>query len=190
MVHDRQPVFAGQLNACAGEPRVRGQARVMEWFGRWRKPIRGWIAAKRSVPASESEDLTQEVFIRLLRYSDDVLVENPQAYLHRVATNVVNEWRVRCRVRLPHDESWLDELQLDADEEPQNVFARSEASQYLRDLVAKLPRRQREILLLHVEEGLTYKQIAHERGLTYRIVLRDLTRAYTKLRMSCLSEDL
>ena len=190
MVHDRQPVLVGQSTACAGEPCVRGRARLVEWFGSWRKPIRGWIGANRSVPASETEDLTQEVFIRLLRYSDNVLVENPQAYLHRVATNVVNEWRERCRVRLPHDETWLDELQVEADEEPQNVFARSEASQYVRDLVAKLPQRQREILLLHLEEGLTYKQIAQQRGLTYRIVLRDLTRAYTKLRMSCLSEDL
>jgi DNA-directed RNA polymerase specialized sigma24 family protein len=53
-----------------------------------------------------------------------------------------------------------------------------------------LPRRQRDLLLLHVDGGLTYQQIAQHRGLTYRIVLRDLTRAYSTLRHQCLSEDL
>jgi DNA-directed RNA polymerase specialized sigma24 family protein len=45
----------------------------------------------------------------------------------------------------------------------------------------RLPTRQREELLLHVNEGLTYKQIAQQKGLTYRIVLRDLARAYGAL---------
>ena len=54
----------------------------------------------------------------------------------------------------------------------------------------RLPPRQREVLLLHVNEGLTYKQIAQQRGLTYRIVLRDLTRAYSTLRMQLRLEDL
>jgi RNA polymerase sigma factor (sigma-70 family) len=56
--------------------------------------------------------------------------------------------------------------------------------------VDRLPPRQREVLLLHVNEGLTYKQIAQQRGLTYRIVLRDLTRAYSTLRIQLRLEDL
>ena len=50
--------------------------------------------------------------------------------------------------------------------------------------------RQREFLLMHVNDGLTYKQIAEQRGLTYRIVLRDLTRAYAALRRHLVAEDL
>ena len=46
-----------------------------------------------------------------------------------------------------------------------------------------LPPRQRQVLLLHVNEGLTYKQIAVRLSVTYRVVLRDLTRAYSQLRI-------
>jgi RNA polymerase sigma-70 factor (ECF subfamily) len=171
-------------------PRHSRDGRLIEWFGKWRKPIRSWLRNRASVPPGDIDDLAQEVFLRLLRYSDDVAVDNPQGYLFRIAANVANEWRERSRVRKPHDDSWLDELQVESGEEPENAFARTRTNEYVQAAVDRLPPRQREVLLLHVNEGLTYKQIAQQRGLTYRIVLRDLTRAYSTLRMQLRLEDL
>jgi RNA polymerase sigma-70 factor (ECF subfamily) len=144
--------------------------------------VRRWIRRDSSVPAGEVDDLTQEVFLRLLRYSDDVIVENPAGYLFTVAMRVVGAWRTRARVRMPHGEEGLEALQIDAEEEPESVFERAQACELVQAAVRRLPTRQREILLLHVREGLTYKQIAQQKGLTYRIVLRDLTRAYVTLK--------
>lgn len=171
-------------------PREGRDGRLIEWFGKWRKPIRSWLRNRASVPPGDIDDLAQEVFLRLLRYSDDIAVDNPQGYLFRIAANVANEWRERSRVRKPHDDSWLEELQIESGEEPENAFARTRANEYVQAAVDRLPPRQREVLLLHVNEGLTYKQIAQQRGLTYRIVLRDLTRAYSTLRMQLRLEDL
>jgi RNA polymerase sigma-70 factor (ECF subfamily) len=173
-----------------GGPKAARDGRLIEWFGKWRKPIRSWLRNRASVPPGDIDDLAQEVFLRLLRYSDDIAVDNPQGYLFRIAANVANEWRERSRVRKPHDDSWLEELQIEAGDEPENAFARSRANEYVQAAVDRLPPRQREVLLLHVNEGLTYKQIAQQRGLTYRIVLRDLTRAYSTLRMQLRLEDL
>lgn len=164
--------------------------RLTLWFGRWRKPIRSWFSSRASVPRAEVDDLAQEVFLRLLRYSDDVAVENPQGYLFRIAANVANEWRDRSRVRQPHDRSWLDELQIDPADQPDNSVFQNRVSKHLQTAVDRLPRRQREVLLLHVNEGLTYKEIADRLDVTYRIVLRDLTRAYATLRMQLKAEDL
>lgn len=164
--------------------------RITSWFGRWRKPIRSWFSNRASVPRADVDDLAQEVFLRLLRYSDDVAVENPQGYLFRIAANVANEWRDRSRVRQPHDRSWLDELQIDPADQPDNTVLQSRANKHLQSAVDRLPKRQRQVLLLHVNEGLTYKQIADRLGVTYRIVLRDLTRAYASLRMQLKAEDL
>jgi RNA polymerase sigma-70 factor (ECF subfamily) len=169
---------------------VNGRARLVEWFHRWWRPIRNWIAESSAVPPSDAEDLTQDVFLRLLRYSDDVLVRDPQSYLFRVATNVVLEWRSHCRVRLPHDDAWLEDLLVATDEEPSSVLEQTKVSHYLRSAVNKLPVRQREILLMHVNDGLTYKQIAERKGLTYRIVLRDLSKANSTLRCYVVAEDL
>nr|WP_298723704.1 RNA polymerase sigma factor [uncultured Steroidobacter sp.] len=164
--------------------------RITLWFGRWRKPIRSWFSSRASVPRAEADDLAQEVFLRLLRYSDDVTVENPQGYLFRIAANVASEWRDRSRVRQPHDRSWLDELQIDPADQPDNTVFQNRVSRHLQNAVNRLPKRQREVLLLHVNEGLTYKEIADRLNVTYRIVLRDLTRAYATLRMQLKAEDL
>ena len=179
-----------EMAGSADRPPHSRDGRLIEWFGKWRKPIRSWLRNRASVPPGDIDDLAQEVFLRLLRYSDDVAVDNPQGYLFRIAANVANEWRERSRVRKPHDDSWLEELQIDAGEEPENAFAKTRTNEYVQAAVDRLPPRQREVLLLHVNEGLTYKQIAQQKGLTYRIVLRDLTRAYSTLRMQLRLEDL
>lgn len=158
------------------------EARLVEWFKRWHKPIRSWLRNRARVPSGEIDDLAQEVFMRLLRYSDQVLVDNPQGYLFRIASNVAAEWRERCRVRKPHDAGWLDDLVMEDSEQPETIVEREFHNEHIQAAVAALPPRQREVLLAHVNEGRTYKQIAIERGLTYRIVLRDLTRAYSTLR--------
>jgi len=188
------------VSAQAPQPDVveQGDATLMKtrngrltlWFGRWRKPIRSWFTSRASVPRAEVDDLAQEVFLRLLRYSDDVAVENPQGYLFRIAANVANEWRDRSRVRQPHDRSWLDELQIDPADQPDNTVFQNRVSKNLQTAVDRLPKRQREVLLLHVNDGLTYKEIADRLDVTYRIVLRDLTRAYAALRMQLKAEDL
>lgn len=181
---------AEEGEAPPSRTRESRDGRLIEWFGKWRKPIRSWLRNRASVPPGDIDDLAQEVFLRLLRYSDDIAVDNPQGYLFRIAANVANEWRERSRVRKPHDDSWLDELQIESGEQPENAFTRTRTNEYVQAAVDRLPPRQREVLLLHVNEGLTYKQIAQQRGLTYRIVLRDLTRAYSTLRMQLRLEDL
>lgn len=171
------------------EGETRRNGRLASWFSQWRAPIRQWLSSRSSVPPADIDDVAQEVFLRLLRYSDEIAVENPQGYLFRIAANVANEWRDRARFRQPHDESWLEELQIEPAEEPENTVERTLIHAHVQAAVESLPPRQREVLLYHVNDGLTYVQIAEKLGLTYRSVLRDLTRAYSQLRMQLNCED-
>ena len=164
--------------------------RATPWFGRWRQPVRRWFGSRAPAPRVAVDDLAQEVFLRLLRYSDDVAVKNPQGYLFRIAANVANEWRDRTRSRQPHERSWVDELQVDPSEPADSRFFQSRINKHLQGAVSRLPRRQREVLLLHVNDGLTYKQIAERLGVTSQAVLRDLTSAYGALRLQLKAEDL
>lgn len=153
-------------------------------------PMRRWLASHSSVPAADLDDLAQEAFLRFLRYSDEVLVEHPQTYLFRIAANVANEWRERARNSRPHDDVWLNDLQIEAAEEPENAVARSLVHEHVRAAVQQLPQRQREVLLLHVLDDLTYVQIAGRLGLTRRMVKRDLALAYSRLRWELDTVDL
>lgn len=157
--------------------------RLTLWFAQWRTPIRRWLVSRSSIPGRAVDDLAQEVFMRLMRYSDDVVVDNPQSYLFRIATNVANEWREFGRHRYPHEETWLEDLEIEEQGQPEKTLARAKMQEQIRAVVATLPAKQRETLILHITEGLTYKQIATKTGRTYRTVLRDLTRAYHTVRV-------
>jgi RNA polymerase sigma factor (sigma-70 family) len=163
--------------------------RVVSWFRRWRKPIRTWLSHRASSDSVDLDDLAQEVFLRLLRYSEDVAIDNPQGYLFRIATKVADDWQERSRCRPSHGTSWVEESKIGPTEEMQNQDPKAQLNLSFEATVDRLPSRQREILLLHVNDGLTYKQIADLYGLTYRIVLRDLTRAYSALREELRSSD-
>jgi len=164
--------------------------RFAQWFREWRKPVRHWLSRRASVPAAELDDLAQEVFLRLLRYSEKTAVENPLGYLLRIAGNVASEWRERARVAKPHEQSWLDDLLIEPGDEPENSVVQAGTHESVQAAVERLPKRQRDVLLLRVNEGLTYKQIADRLELTPRVVLRDLARAYSQLRMRLDPDDL
>ena len=172
------------------KPSAPDRDRLIEWFSKWRKPICTWLRHRAWVSPDDVDDVAQEVFLRLLRFSNDIAVENPQGYLFRIAANVANEWRMHSCIRHPHHDCWLEDLQTKGEDEPENALARASANRHIQAVLEKLPTRKREVLLLHVNEGLTYKQISKQQRLTYRIVVRDLTRAYSQLRMQLKLEDL
>lgn len=131
---------------------------------------------------ADIDDIAQEVFLRVLRYDRAELVEHPQAYLFKIATNVSAEWALRSSQRLPHDSAWLDEL-VDG-LSPETELERESAGEHLRQAIDGLPVRAREILRLHFGEGLTHPQIASKLGVTRKIVKRDMARAYAALRIN------
>ena len=157
-------------------------ARLSQWFEAWRGAMRRWLSSRSSIQPADLDDVAQEVFLRLIRYSDDTLVEYPQSYLFRIATNVVNEWHERSRNKLPHDEAGLEALQEEPHREPENSMERTLVDTQVRMAVDRLPPRQRAVLMLHINDDLTYKQIAVKLKVTPRIVRRDIANAYMQLR--------
>ena len=179
-----------QGNRSAAKPDSAINNRFADWFKEWRKPVRHWLSRRASVPAAELDDLAQEVFLRLLRYSEKTAVENPLGYLLRIAGNVASEWRERARVSKPHDQEWLEDLLIEPDKEPENSVCQARTDETVQAAVDQLPYRQKQVLLLRVNEGLTYKEIAERLELSPRVVLRDLSRAYSQLRMRLDPDDL
>jgi len=130
--------------------------------------------------ASDMDDVAQEVFLRLLRYENAELIEHPQAYLFKMASNVAGEWALRSRHRHPHDARWLVDLYATSD--PEREVVRQAANEQVRQAIAGLPPRQREVVRLHFGEGLARAQIAERLKTSERVVKRDLINAYSSLR--------
>jgi len=154
--------------------------RLSEWFRQWRLPLRKFLLGRRGVAVSEVDDVAQEVFLRLMRYDKAELVEHPQAYLFKMATNVAAEWSIRARHRHPHESKWL--VTLTGTEQPEADLLRSQSADEVERVLKKLSPRQREVMKLYFHEELDYVQIADRLGETVRSVRRHFVKSYERLR--------
>lgn len=154
--------------------------RLTDWFRQWRSPLRKFLIGKSAVPLADLEDVSQEVFLRLLRYDPVELVEHPQAYVFKMASNVAAEWSIRSRIRHPHDSKWLANLL--TEDQPEDSVQRAASRAEIHRALATLSPRYREILKLQFSEELGYAEIAARVGSTPRTVKRCVQRSYEKLR--------
>ncbi len=154
--------------------------RLSDWFRDWRLPLRRYLILRRGGSVADVDDIAQEVFLRLLRLDRADIVENPQAYLYKVAANVSAEWSTRARNRLRHSSDWLDDLV--SATTPEDHVNRQMSDAFLTRAIQTLPARYREVLRLHFEDGLTYDAIATQLGISRRVVKRDMAGAYAALR--------
>jgi RNA polymerase sigma factor (sigma-70 family) len=157
---------------------------LLGWRKRWNRSLRRFIGRRVRVSV-DIEDLAQETYLRLLRARDLGNVRNPQAYLLRVASHVVSEWRDRQ----PPPEMFeaVDENLL-AEGAVAEFTVEAEVSQALLDQALQdLPPMTRAVLLLKFREHRQCKDIARELALTDRQVRRHLTRGYERLRDTLMS---
>jgi RNA polymerase sigma-70 factor (ECF subfamily) len=134
--------------------------------------------------AQDARDLAQEVYLRLLRAGGLESVRDMRAYLYRIAANVVYEHRFRARE--PHvsfDSAAAEQLDgagLTAlSDEP---YEQVSTEQQLEQLFDRLPPPYQAVFLLHMQEGLSCRQIAARLGLSPHTAKKYLTRAMATLR--------
>jgi RNA polymerase sigma-70 factor (ECF subfamily) len=106
----------------------------------------------------DAEDILQEVFYRFGRYSVRwKLVKNPEAFVFKVVRNEANRFLKR---RIAQQKT------MDLNPDHKNAIASviqgpDELSEsILSESLARLPEDQREVIVLKVFEGMTFKEIA------------------------------
>lgn len=127
-------------------------------------------------------DLVQESFARLVDASatKDRTIEQPEAYLNRIATNLL-----RSRARTALQRSLAQHVP--ADEESlagPDMIAALEARDLLNRLQGALMRlnpKTREIFLAHRVDGVSYSDIAKRMGLSVKGVEWHMTKAIARL---------
>jgi RNA polymerase sigma factor (sigma-70 family) len=135
--------------------------------------------SRRAARREDAADLLQETFLRLVRLSSvETIPARPEAYLQRIATNLLRDQARRALTRADELHGPVDEDCLaDAGPDPASQLeARELLSQYEAALM-RLRTKTREIFLLHRRDGLTYAQIAAEVGLSVSGVEKHMMKA-------------
>jgi RNA polymerase sigma factor (sigma-70 family) len=149
------------------------------WRQRWNRSLFQFLS-RRVRATVDIEDLAQETYLRLLRARDLSDVQNPQAYLLRVASHVVLEWR--DHQPQPDSMVTLDEDLLVDEQAPEFELEASMSQRRLEQALASVSPTMRAVLLLRVRDGRSCKDIAQDLEITVRQVRRYLARGYERLR--------
>lgn len=144
--------------------------------------VRLFYFFRRKVGREAAPDLVQEVFTRMLRCGAFERVDNPQAYLTRMAQNLLIErsrtWRRKGCVLCPLDQA------RDAAVRPEQEWGIQSAElcrAYRRALLA-LPRKTRRIFLMHRLQGMSYREISERVGVGENGVEYHMMRALDRCR--------
>jgi RNA polymerase sigma-70 factor (ECF subfamily) len=134
--------------------------------------------------AQRAQDLAQEAYLRLLRFEGFELISAPQAYLFRIASNLINEWVTRERRDAVTFNSWLSERasQRTSDIEVTDPAEYFDRQQQIDGALAQLPQLYAAILVMKKRDGFSMEEIASELDLSVHTVKKYLTRALTRCR--------
>lgn len=166
---------------------ARSRHVVLGLYQRYGNEIRSQIAGKLSC-REDVEDLSQEVFLRAHRILRSQVINQPRAYLHRIASSVVTDhFRQRLRRSAPPlvMEPWDEDLEIAAREPtPEEIAIGDETLRALEVAVESLPAKARQAVVLRMTEDLSYIEVAQRMGISVKTVEKHLARAMADLRAS------
>ncbi len=126
-----------------------------------------------------SKDAVQETFFRLIRTREKGMPENLTAWLFTVCRNVLTDHLRRQKVV---QFSWDVPEMEDGNASPDHQMAKEEREEKLAAMVADLPERERELVRLKFQVGLSYKEIEELTGISQGNIGYFLHRAVKELK--------
>lgn len=130
----------------------------------------------------DTENLVQDVFLSL--YENRHKIEKCSSVKYYIYTITYNSAISQIRKRV-NESRFIDYLKYiqDCDQTfPNSQLEYRELVEELTEIVSTLPKRQREIYLLHREKGFKYKEIARKMNISINTVENQMSGAINKIR--------
>lgn len=128
--------------------------------------------------ADEAEDVVQETFISLWDKREQIdAIKSIKSYLYTAVRN-----NCLTRIRDAKPTTPLDTVPPDTLLSEEEQVNRAEMEARIWKMIDELPERRREIFLMAKRDGISYKEIAKQTGLTEKTVENHIFRAMQSLR--------
>jgi len=164
----------------APEPEHDRERLLAQLAQRYRHPLIAFFA-RRVRSRSEAEDLTQEVFLRMVRRLEVSAVENVEAFVFRTAVNLLRD-RSRRGKSLASRETDFAQRQGDVDDlSPERVFDSRQSLDFVVAVLGELDERTRDAFILHRLEGMKHAQVAEVLGVSVSSVEKYIVKALSLL---------
>ena len=171
------------MKNCKAKTNLNGlpQTALADIEHRLRGPLTAFFL-RRCIDATEAEDLTQEVFLRLAML-DANLKQQADNYIFTIAANLLRDRARRTKIRTEYREAKRleDYLELDTLDPFRFASARQDLTRLALGIAA-LPKKTRRIFTLYRIESVDKQRIAESFGLSVRMVEIHIQRALIALR--------
>ncbi|PHZ86743.1 RNA polymerase sigma factor [Paremcibacter congregatus] len=131
----------------------------------------------------EPEDIAQQTFLKYSALDKTTKIDNPRAYLYRIAKNVISSHLRSQGVRKKYAENGVHKIIQDEGENitPESILLSKDRSRIMRQAIQGMSRRRRRIVLLKYTEGLTLDDIAKKIGVSRTTVWKEMAKAITEI---------
>ena len=153
---------------------------------RYRAPLLTFFL-RRTNPA-DAEDLVQETFMRLLRMQDMRSIKNIEAFLFRIAGNLLRDRARHLTTVRKHIDAGVEADKASEVSRPERVLQNRETLQALLQGLDVLSEKTRDIFLLHRLEGMKYAEIAEFYGISASAVEKHMIKALARV-ATCIADD-
>lgn len=179
---DERSVSSLDDSAIASGQARRATALASLHRDHWRDLCR-YLAVTFGQGPPEPEDIAQLAFARVAALEDFRSVENPKAFLWRIAQNIaVSEKRSQAvRQRRPQNFGGLASGQQGDEVTPERLLAAREQIAAVAAALDAMPAKRRRMLVLNRIEGLSFAEIARRTGLSQTAVKKHVARAMIDL---------
>lgn len=135
--------------------------------------------------ASDAEDVTQGLWLRIQRVHDHPPIENKKAYLYRLTKNLAIDHAHADRRRDTVHAEAADLLSSPANGASEACHVARDQLQRIAAVIARLPDRTRQVFMLSRLEGLSQRDIAARLGISRPTVEKHLRHAFDAVTAVC-----
>jgi RNA polymerase sigma-70 factor (ECF subfamily) len=133
---------------------------LMSLFARYERPLVSYAAKLLGGDWDRARDCVQDTFLRLCREPRSAIEDHVEAWLFKCCRHrAMDCHRKESRMFIQFASEQVDRQPSPSPHPPQALIS-SEERQTLQREIAALPTREQEVLVLRLQQGLSYKQIA------------------------------
>jgi RNA polymerase sigma factor (sigma-70 family) len=152
-----------------------------ELADRYRSPLKRFFE-RRLRDRPDSDDLVQEVFVRLTRQGQLESIEHLEAYVFQVAANVLRDHARRWSVRFEESHAGeLNDSEIEGGFSPERVLLGKESVERLIAGLFELPEKTRVIFSLYHFDSVSQVEIARRLSMSISTVEKHMSRANAHL---------
>jgi len=133
--------------------------------------------ARRLRSVADARDVAHEAYVRLLRVKRKDLIRDPQAYLYRIAVNILYEFELKKKADAIGLARCAECQTAEANfGHPERDVEVLQARKRIEAVLSELSPRCRAVFILYRRDGLSYKEIGARIGISTNMVKKYLVR--------------